>query len=230
MYLLGKFIRFAFFLVLLLVVLGKTKSLAGYNLEQMIVFFLVFNLLDILGQLFFRGIYWFRGDVVSGKFDLALVKPLSPLFQILTNRTDILDLPLLMVIIWALIKQNMAISLINFLLFLLITFCGFLIVTAVHILVASIGVITTEVDHAILIYRDLSLMARVPVDIYIDSVRAFLTFVVPIGVVFTFPAKALMGLLSWQWLIYAFFISITLFFLSLKLWRFSLTKYSSASS
>lgn len=230
MYIAGKFIRFGFFLILLFVVLGKTKTLAGYNIQQMVTFFLIFNLLDITGQLFFRGIYWFRNEVVSGKFDLTLVKPISTLFQVLTTRTDLLDLPLLVIIIWMLIKQNINISLINLFLFLLIAFCGFLIVTAIHIFVASIGIITTEVDNAIWIYRDLSFMARVPVDIYVAPVRAALTFILPIAIVFTFPTKALMGTLSWQWVIYSVVTSSFLFFLSIKFWRFALTKYSSASS
>lgn len=230
MYIIGKLIRFSFFLILLFIVLGKTKTLAGYDIQQMITFFLIFNLLDIIGQLFFRGIYWFRNEVVSGRFDLILVKPVNSLFQVLTTRTDLLDLPLLVIIIWMLIKQNLSISLINLFLFLLLALAGFLIVTALHVLVAAIGVITTEVDNAIWIYRDLSLMARVPIDIYIDAVRAGLTFIIPIAIVFTVPAKALMGILSWPWIIYSLFISSLLFLGSLKFWNFALTKYSSASS
>jgi len=230
MYIAGKFIRFSFFLILLFVVLGKTKTLAGYGIQQMITFFLIFNLLDIVGQLFFRGIYWFRNEVVSGRFDLTLVKPISPLFQVLTAQTDLLDLPLLIIIIWMLIKQNINISLRNLLLFLLISFCGFLIVTGIHILVASIGVITTEVDNTIQIYRDLSLMARAPIDIYADSVRAFLTFIIPIALIFTFPAKALMGILSWQGVIFSMLFAFGFLLLTINFWHFALTKYSSASS
>ncbi|MFC1711363.1 ABC transporter permease [Patescibacteria group bacterium] len=230
MYIAGKFIRFGFFLLLLFVVMGKTKKIAGFNIEQMIIFFLVFNLLDIFGQVFFRGIYWFRQKIITGKFDLVLVKPINSLFQVMTTRTDFLDLPLLVIVIWLLIKYSTGVSLINLFLFLLLLFSGFLIVASIHIFIASVGVITTEVDNLMWIYRDISLLARVPVDIYINPVRVILTFVFPIALIFTFPSKALLGILSWQGVILSIFMSLVLVFISIKFWNFALRRYSSASS
>ena len=81
-----------------------------------------------------------------------------------------------------------------------------------------------------MVFRDISSMARVPVDIYIDSIRALLTFVIPLAVAFTFPAKALLGLLNPTVIAISFLSSIIFLFASYRLWRFALTKYSSASS
>ncbi len=229
-YLTGKLLRFTVFILILKIVASKTENLAGFNFSQLLNFFLVFNLLDILGQLFFRGIYWFRHYVVTGAFDFNLVKPFNPLFQILTSRTDFLDLLLLVAVVFLLVRENLNISLINLLMFLLIIVFSFLFVTAVHILVAAVGVATTEVDHVIWIYRDISHMARVPVDIYLDSIRAFLTFVIPVALVFTYPAKALMNLLSWQSVFFTMGVSLVFFALSLLGWRIALKKYTSASS
>jgi ABC-2 type transport system permease protein len=229
-YLTGKFLRFSIFIFLLRVVVPGSRNLAGYSFEDLFNFFLVFNLLDILGQLFFRGIYWFKNKVVTGAFDFNLVKPLNPLFQILTPQTDFLDLPLLVVVLFLLVKNNLSISLTDLFYFSILFLASFLFVISIHILVASIGVVTTEVDHAIWIFRDFSHMARVPVDIYIDSIRAFLTFVVPVGLIFTFPAKALMGLLSFKIVVFISLASSLFFSLALFLWRQALKKYTSASS
>ena len=68
------------------------------------------------------------------------------------------------------------------------------------------------------------------VDIYIDFIRAFLTFVVPIALIFTVPAKALFGLLSLKVIIFSLIASVFIYSLSLLFWRHALTKYSSASS
>lgn len=223
----GKIFRFYFFLALIFVIVGKEGQLKNYSSEQVFIFFLVFNFFDILGQLFFRGIYWFRNEVISGYFDLVLIRPISPLFSVMTGKTDFLDLPLLFIVLYLLIKEGVNYTLGNIALFLVIGFCGFLLITSIHILVACFGILTTDV---VWIFRDLSSMAKIPVDIYHSWIRAFLIFIIPIGIIFTFPAKALMGILSWQWVIYSFCISITIFLISLKLWRFSLTKYSSASS
>lgn len=230
MFLTGKFIRFIFFLLLLLLVGERVSQVSGYSLNQMVVFFLFFNFFDMFGQIFFRGIYHFRQIVISGEFDFRLVKPISPLFQALTRVTDILDLPLFLIIILYLIKQAIGLPANTLFVFGILILGAILIITAIHIFVAGIGVITTEVDHTIMIYRDLSSMARVPMDIYAPSIRAFLTFIIPIGIAFTIPAKAFLGILSLNFALYSIFSSIVFFMLSIYFWRYALTKYSSASS
>src|SRR4030042_278722 len=99
LFILGKIIRFSFFLILLTIIGERVSKISGYTLNQMIIFFLFFNFFDIFGQTFFRGIYWFREQVISGEFDFRLVKPMSPLFQALTRQTDILDLPIILIVI-----------------------------------------------------------------------------------------------------------------------------------
>lgn len=230
MYITGKLIRFGFFLWLIITVAQNVQMISGYKLNQLIIFFLVFNVFDMLGQILFRGIYWFRGDVISGRFDLVLVKPINCLFQILTKHTDFLDLPLFLIVVGILLKQGLYLKLTDWLLFFILGSASFLIITAIHIIVASIGVLTTEIDHTIMIYRDLSNMARVPVDIYINPIRLFLTVVFPVAIIMTFPAKALMGILAFPWIIFSLAMSLIFFLISLKFWKYALTCYNSASS
>jgi len=230
MYLAGKFIRFFFFLWLLLRIGDQIEKVSGFTVDQLVTFFLVFNLFDIVGQIFFRGVYWFRQEVVSGKFDLTLLKPMSALFQALTTRTDLLDLPLFLVVIGALTQRGIGLGLTTWAQFGLMSAASLLLIAAIHTFVAAIGVLTTEVDHAIMIYRDLSTMARVPIDIYIRPLQVLLTFVVPVAVVMTFPAKAFMDLLSVTHLLLGIGLSGLFFLGCLRLWKYALREYSSASS
>ncbi|MDP3888689.1 MAG: ABC-2 family transporter protein [bacterium] len=234
LYILGKAMRFLFFLGFLFLLLSHTKTLAGYNLNQVIFFFLTFNLIDIIVQLFLRGIYHFRPQVVSGNFDLMLVKPINPLFTALASHADVLDLitlfPLVGYMIYFLFSAQINFSILGLLLYIALITVSFLIALAIHIVVMGVGIMTTEVDNLVWIYRDLSGMGRIPVDLYREWVRNFLIFVVPIGVIMTFPAKALMGLLSWQMIIYSFIIAVIFLYLSLRFWKFALKRYSSASS
>ncbi len=230
LFMLGKFIRFGFFLFFIVLIGERVNQVSGYSLDQMIIFFLFFNLFDILGQLLFRGIYGFRQQVLSGEFDFRLIKPVSPLFQVLTRQTDILDTPLLIIVLLALGYYSLGQPLVNLLPFLLLTANGLLIVTAVHIFVAGLGIITTEVDHTIMIFRDFSSMARFPIDIYALPVRTFLTLVIPVAIAYTVPAQAFLGLLQPQTILFSLVIGSVFFFLSLIFWRYALTQYSSASS
>jgi len=230
MFITGKFIRFGFFLILLALIAERVDQVSGFTLQQLVIFYLFFNLFDIIGQVLFRGIYRFRQQILSGEFDFRLVKPMSPLFQALTRETDLLDLPLLIIVLVYLLQDALKQPFQNLIYFLVLFLAGVLIITAIHIFVAAFGIITTEVDHTIMIYRDLSAMARFPIDIYALPIRAFLTFIIPISIAFTVPAKAFMGLIALPTVIFSLFISTLFFLLSLRFWRFALTKYSSASS
>ena len=200
-FLIGKIVRFFFFFLFLFSVLSSSKTLAGYSREQVVLFFLVFNLIDITCQFLFRGVYVFRWRVVSGDFDLDLVKPLPSFFRPLFSWTDFLDFvtlfPLVGFTIWYLIAYQLTFSWLNLLFFLFLFLNSLIVGFAVHLFVSSIGVITTEVDHLVWIWRDLFNLAHFPTDIYSPGLRLFLTLIVPVIIVVTVPAKVLVGLSSW---------------------------------
>ena len=233
LFLLGKVLRFLFFAIFLIVLLTQTKSIEHYTLNQARFFFLTFNLIDTTAQLFFREVYRFRHMVVTGDFDLVLTKPMNPLFRALAGGADPLDLVMLIPYVAALFYVARLIgpvTFVNVLYYLILLINAFLIATSFHILVLAIAIVTTEIDHAIMIYRDITNMARVPVDIYREPIRSIITFVIPIGVMMTFPAKAFLGLLSPLILVISIGIGYVFFALCLRIWRFALTQYSSASS
>ncbi|MBI4062554.1 ABC-2 family transporter protein [Candidatus Gottesmanbacteria bacterium] len=233
MFFVGKLLRFLFFLIFLVSLFARTDFLATYTVAQTIFFFLTYNILDTVTQLFYREVYRFRPMVVSGDFDLVLVKPASPLFRALAGGADPLDLFMMIPYIGSLVYiasllSHVTVGTIS--LYFLLLLNGFLLATGFHILVLALAIVTTEIDHAIMIYRDLISMGRVPIDIYREPLRSILTFVIPVGIMMTFPAKALMGLLSPQVVIVSLGLSFFFLVLCLKLWRYALTQYSSASS
>ena len=232
-FVIGKLLRFAFFFFFLVIILSKTNAIAGYSFWQVIFFFATFNLVDIVAQLFMREVYRFRSYVVSGEFDFFLSKPISPLFRSLLGGSDVLDIPMLFLsIVFVLLSavQIGAISFVGVLLYIVLVANAFLIAVSFHIMVVALGVLTTEIDNALWMYRDLTAMGRVPIDIYKEPLRGILTFGLPVGIMMTFPSKALMGLLSIQSVVIALLIGVAVFYVSLKFWQYSIRHYSSASS
>lgn len=233
-FLLGKLARFFFFFVFLFNVLSSSKTLAGYNREEVVFFFLVFNLVDITIQFIFRGVYVFRPLVVRGDFDLDLLKPLPSFFRPLFGQTDILDfitlIPLWIFFSWYVFHHHLFSSWLAVFWFLLLFLNSLLIGFAFHLFICAVCVLTTEIDHLIWVYRDLTNMAHFPTDIYQKGVRFVLTFAIPVIVLITFPAKAMLGLLSFKAVFLAFLASSLLLLASLKFWKFALSRYSSASS
>ncbi len=229
----GKIIRVLLFLGFLFFLFKGAGGLGGYTKNQIIFFYLSFNLIDTLAQLFFREVYRFRPLIVSGNFDFVLLKPVNPLIRVLLGGADVMDLMMLFLLTIAVLfftLGNFSITPLNLLIFILLLFNGFLVAAAFHIFVLGIGIITTSVDHLIIIYRDMTSMLRIPVDLYVEPIRFILTFLLPLGIMITFPSKALLGILSANLIIVSLVFGITSLFLSLKFWSFALKKYSSASS
>lgn len=226
----AKLIRFSLFIVFINIVTQETALLGGYTGQQLKIFYLVFTFFDVLGQLLFRGIYWFREQIVSGEFDFRLTKPLNALFLALIRQTDILDLPLLAITTAMLWPILISLTTGGMVLALAAVLMSLSLITAIHILVASLGVLTTEVDHTIMIFRDVSAMARFPIDIYSQLIRVLLSFVIPIALAYTMPAKALMGLVTLQTLFLALSASLLFLLGSVLVWNQAVKHYSSASS
>ncbi len=228
----GKLLRFGLYLTFIYFLYTGTKGVVGYDRNKMLLFLLNFSFLGAVGQMLFREAYRFRTKLVSGEFDFDLVKPVHPLLKNLAGGFDLLDLLTMPVFIYVLYK---VLSLINFntsqfIFYGLLFMNGLMIMFAIHVSVLAFGIITTEVDHLVMVYRDLETMGRFPVDIYREPLRQFLTFAVPVGIMFTFPVKAILGLLSWQGMLAAFILGGLSCYFSLRFWNFAVMKYSSASS
>lgn len=228
----GKVVRYLFYFGFLYFLVNKTNGLAGYTSYQTLFFTATYTLVDTLGQFLFRSVYTFRQLITSGDFDLILAKPVNPLFRSLVGGPDPMDLitipPILGVVLY--LGSFLDPSFISIIVYILLICNAILISMSIHIFVLSFGVITLEIDHTIMIFRDFSSMGRMPIDIYKEPLKSFLTFIVPIGLLFTVPAKALMGLISPVAIFLSIFFGFVLFISSLKFWQFALKKYTSASS
>lgn len=230
---LGKLIRISLFVLFLAFLFKGTKGIGEYSRDQIIFFYLSFSLIDTLAQTFFREVYRFRQLIITGNFDHVLVKPMSPLIRVLLGGADLSDLIVLLiltiVILWfgiSFISSNI----IAWLLFIIFIVNGLMIAAALHIFVLGIGVLTTSVDHIIMVYRDFSSTLRIPVDLYAQPLRFILTFLIPLGIMITVPPKILMGLVSPYFIVIYLLFGLIFLLISLKFWKFCLKQYSSASS
>ncbi len=232
LFLVGKLFRFVFFFLFIYFLIKGANGLAGYNTNQTLFFFLTFVFIDTVAQFLFREVYRFRSYLVSGDFDLMLVKPVNVLFRVLLGGADVIDLTTLPIFLFALVWIGRLLdpSIYEVILYLFMVVNGLLISAAFHIAVLAFGIITLEVDHIVMVYRDLTSLARFPIDIYKEPLRGVLIYLIPVGVMITFPAKVFIGVLSFGWLTFAFALGFILMLLSLKFWNFALKKYTSASS
>lgn len=225
----GKIIRFAFLFTLLSFIFSKTRVLKGYSIQQAALFYMIFNLIDTISQILFREVYRFRSLVVNGSLDTILLKPYHPFLRILVGGVDILDVILLVpyIAITIIIASGIVPIGHNIFLFFVLLINAIWIATSFHILVLALGILTTEVDHTILIYRDLTSLGRFPMAIYQEPIRTIFTFIIPIGIMTSFPSQALLGMLSWDKFLISFILSSILFIVAMTTWNFALKQYQS---
>lgn len=231
-FLIGKVLRFTLFFFFLYFFLKGTGGLSGYTSNQIIFFFLTFNLIDVTTQFLFREVYNFRSMIIKGDFDLVLVKPISALFRALMGGADIIDLVTIppLVILTVIYGSALHPTLGGVIMYIFLLINGFLIATAFHIAILAFAIVTLEIDHAVMIYRDLTGLGRIPIEIYKEPLRGFLTYFIPVGIMVSVPAKALMGLVTPFGILLAFIVGIVFVLLALRFWKYALTKYTSASS
>lgn len=234
LFLLGKTMRLAMTLGLLLLIKRNIKTFAGYTGDEMVVFFLVYQFIDNVAQSLYRGVYTFGRKVREGEFDFDLMKPISPLFRALMGEPDINDviflIPSTAISIYILTTLNLNITIASTIGFVLLLFVSIAIATAFHIIVLSVAIFTTDIDGMVWMYRDLTRLGQFPVSAYLELMRFALFFIVPIGMMITIPAQYLINVdLSYNLLI-DIAVGAVFFGFSLWLWNKSLRSYTSASS
>ncbi len=234
LFLLGKVIRLGASLLFLYLIRDQISQFSGYTPDQVIIFFLTYQFVDVIAQVFFRGVYMFRARIIRGTFDFMLLRPINPLFQALTDHPDINDtlfiIPTTIFSIYIATTLDIQITLGSLVLYLILILNALLITTALHILVLAIGILTKDIEGLIWIYRDFMRLTRFPATIYLQPLRFALFFIIPVGMMITIPAEVLLNLTPAYSIITTIVTGFISLFASLKLWQWSLKRYSSASS
>ena len=233
-YLLGKFLRFGFFMVYLLAIFERIPGLKGYSMPEVVLFFMTFNIVDVGAQFLFRGLYGVKTLIEEGDFDKILTQPAHVLFRISVMGMDMLDLltliPIGGVTLWALHQLPTAITFPQVALYIALLANAMVMAFAFHVFIGALSVKTQEMEGAIWIYRDVMTLGRFPINIYSDVLRSMLVTVIPVGVMISFPSEALLGLLSWKMVFYAFGLGCVAHFSAQAFWRRMLRAYTSIST
>lgn len=234
-YTLAKLLRMSFFLILVLSVYGSADEIVGFNKGEMLMFYAMMNAVDVFVQMIFlRGFTHLSRDIKEGSFDFVLTKPMSPLFHTAFGRFDLFDfmtLPGVGFFLWYAF-HSLGYSADPFHIALGCTLVLVSIMTAFGVLTAMASVIfyTIENENLWWLYRDMKYAARNPAEIFPRAIQIIFTFVVPIFVLVTFPARGILGLLTPWHVVWALAVALAFFAGGIVLWRRGLRMYSSASS
>jgi ABC-2 type transport system permease protein len=121
-------------------------------------------------------------------------------------------------------------SLFNLLLFIILFTSGLLIFYSIFFAFSATNVWFIKLENLHHLFDSIKDIGKRPVDIFKNRLLLFFSYFLPVGYIATFPAKALLGEISFFKVVMGPVLTIVFFFLSQKFFKFALKHYSSASS
>jgi ABC-2 type transport system permease protein len=170
----------------------------------------------------------------SGAFDYVLLKPVDAQALISASRFEpwkMFDvLGAIGIVIYAFVKIGVAPGIEDIGLGMLLFVAGVLAMYSLWILCAAAAFWVVRLDNLTVLLGAIFDTARWPVTIFPRAWRIIFTFVIPLAVMTTYPAQALLGRLRGQTALGALGGALGLLVVSRLVWRKAIRSYTSASS
>ena len=221
----------------IVVLFSQIKSLNGWNLASTLALLGVYLVVSALRGLFigpsFDSLAGMEGEIWSGAFDFTLLRPVNTQFFTSFRKWRLFALVDLLLGIGVLgvavsrLSMQMTFSRLVFFLFMLLV--GMLILYSILLLFAAMIFWSPAVLFT-WVFDGVFQMARYPSSLYPGWLRLALTWIIPVGVITTFPARALTSSLSAEEVLFAVLLAIGLLTIASVLFRTGLRRYRSASS
>lgn len=213
---------------------------AGINIgmlspNHILLFVGTYILMTGFYMLYFGNFWSLPSMVGQGELDLYIVKPLSLQFLITMRRFDFsYFLPDFLVGIGMIVMgwklAGLPVGAVPILGFLFYLFCGCLLTYSLFLLPYLLSFWTISLGGIADINNAMWDFNNMPSLIYEKRIRNVGTYILPIFVITNFPGLFLMGELSVYSKIWGGIAPVLFFFITRKLWKKAMKRYSSASS
>jgi len=217
----------------------RVPTIAGWSFEQVVLIYgfgqLSFGYFSVS---FFSLVIGF-GDyyVIEGNLDRPLLRPLSPLFQLVMENIALRDVTIVLkgtvIVWWALVSMDPPVPMTVgvFLMAQLLGIIGAVVYAGVFLAVTSISFwVKDRVGFTSPLFS-ISEAARYPLTIYHPAVQVFFSLLIPFGFCAFYPAVYFVDPLSWRlWLLAGPLIAAAMFALGVFVFYRGLRRYESTGS
>lgn len=214
----------------------KVNNISGWDYGGALIVFATFSAVDFIANVTFARNFgaWFSRRLRNGAFDYQVIKPVNLQFYSAFFQIDFMDLasifPIMVLYYYALININIVLSFASVITYFIMFTNALLFLYSFTLIIASINFWTIQSNGLWKFTQGVTWMAKYPTDIYFDAWNIIFNFILPVAFIATWPAKAFIGTLSWQNIIYALVFTMVFFLAANRFWNFGLKHYSSASS
>lgn len=221
-------------LLVLAVIFGQTETLAGWTQADVVVLLGTYHIASgILWTFIEPNVAWFRNQVIDGKLDDTLLKPVSSLFM--TSLGSCAPWGLFQVVVGLVVvgvgSQIGAQSpeLDQWASWVLLMMVAVVMIWSSRVFLACLALWVPGFQPEVL-YQAAWQFGRYPVGIYPAAIRSVLTWVIPIAFITSLPAQALTRGVSFWWIGGGLAVAAGSIVLVNLVWNAGLRRYTSATS
>ncbi|MFT3767352.1 MAG: ABC-2 family transporter protein [Minicystis sp.] len=170
----------------------------------------------------------------KGTLDFVLLKPADAQFLVSTTRFEIWKvvdvIAAVGILAWAFHLLGRVPTVGAALLSVALLGCATIVLYSVWILVVAAAFWVVRLDNLAYLFGSIFDFSRWPVTIFKGGWRIVFTFVIPLGLMTTYPAEALLGTLAWRTAIFSALGSLAFAAVARAVWTRAIAAYTSASS
>lgn len=217
------------------VLFENVKQINGWTFYEITFIYGLLTLAKSLDMIFFDNLLDLGWEYIrEGKFDIFMMRPISPLFQVLASRLQYDGLGLFLIGFLIVLKSVLALKLsfgiFGFLMLIVFIFNGTMILSAIN-LITSTAAFWTVNSHVVMeSIASLQEFALYPITIYPKFISFLLTWIIPYAFASFYPANFF---LNKGFMVYSLFtpvIAIILWIIAIKIWKFGIKNYTSTGS
>jgi ABC-2 type transport system permease protein len=220
-------------LVPLLVLFSQRKSVAGWSAEEALV---VTGFFMALKGILLGAIQPALGNVVEhirkGTLDFLLLKPVDAQFLLSTSKLDLTHMADLLagcaLAVYAARASGARLSLAACALSLLLLLCALAILYALWIMVVSLSFRVVKIDNLSYLIVSTFDAARFPASVFRGVLAFLFTFVIPLALMTTYPALALLDKIELHQVLIALTVACAFLVASRAVWLRSIRFYTGA--
>lgn len=217
------------------VIFRQTTHLGGWNVEQMRVFLGLLFVTDALYMIIFSSsVDRFSDKVRRGDLDLLLAKPVSSQFIMSCQRVATASIGNLLFasgwLVWSLSQLQSGTIGWKLLWLLLLIPCGLVVMYSSRFSFSVAAVVFTNAENLQYLWHQVFRLGTRPDVIYKPWLKYLVLTAVPVGLIASVPARALMEPNNPPLYAWALFVAALCLFATKKFWQYALRNYTSASS
>ena len=222
--------------IMIVLLFNRFGNIGDWTMERVLLIYAITITSYGLAESFFRGFSYFPSQVRGGGFDRILLRPKTLFTQVAVMFFHTRRLARAVVgigiILWALNRLDVALSLYVAAMLVLALLGGLLTYLGVFVIEAGISFFTVEGLDWISIFTYASYeTTRIPIDHMPQTLRYMFTFLMPVLVISYFPASAIVGFggPAWRgWL--ALPAGVLFMSASMLVWKIGVRHYKSTGS